>query len=307
MLHSVLVPLDGSSAGEWCLPLATRVARSSGARLHLAHVHVPYEPDQLLANSSFQWEGVDLREYDEKQTVREAEYLRRWEDRLAEEGAEVDTAVIEGTPIADELAEYAEEVAADLIVMSSRPRSGLARALLGSVSDEVVRKASAPVLVIHPDRKDKVVGSPESIGHILVALDGSPLAECALDAVRTLAEATDARLTLLHVVPDPAYLGPRITGLRPAHFEPELDGAVDYLEDVAEGLRLGGFEVDTLVVHGDNPARAIAKVAEAQEADVIAVATHGHGGVKRAVLGSVTDGLLKWTKCPLLVARPRAV
>ncbi|NNF14794.1 MAG: universal stress protein [Gemmatimonadetes bacterium] len=310
MLRSLLVPLDGSSTGERCLPLATKVAQSSGARLHLAHVRFPSGPE-LLTSPPFELDGEDFPEGEdvgegERQPGREAEYLRRWEDRLAGEGASVASTVIEGAPIADELADYAAEVAADLVVMSSRGRGGLARALLGSVSDEVIRRAPAPVLVVHPDRKDKVVGSPGTLGHFLVALDGSPLAEHALDPVRKLAKATDARLTLLHVVSDPTYLGPRVTGLRPDRFEPELEGAADYLKKVGEGLRQEGFEVEEMVVQGDTPAASIAEVADAQDADVIAVATHGFGGVKRAVLGSVTDGLLTKTRRPLMVVRPPA-
>lgn len=303
MLQSLLVPLDGSTAGEGCLPLAVNVARCSGARLHLAHVHVPYEPAELLANTSFQWEGVDLAEYDQKEIVRETDYLREWEERLADRGTDVDSRVIEGTPIADELAGYAEEVAADLIVMSSRGRSALARALLGSVSDEVVRKAPAPVLVIHPADREREADTTGRVEHVLVALDGSKAGEAALGPAQELARATGARLSLIHVISDPTYLGPRITGLRPTHFEPELDGAMDYLEGVAEMLRYEGLEAEPVIIRGDDVASAIAGVADEEDVDLVAVATHGFTGVRRAVLGTVTDGLLKKTTRPLLVAR----
>lgn len=62
MLRSLLVPLDGSRFSESSLRFAGRVARSSGGSLHMAHVHVPYEPDSLLGNTRFQSDGPGVAE-----------------------------------------------------------------------------------------------------------------------------------------------------------------------------------------------------------------------------------------------------
>lgn len=305
MLRSLLVPLDGSQMGEWSLPLATRVARSTGAEIHLAHVHVPYEPDQLLSNSSFQWEGVDMWEYDRRHLSEEDTYLHRWEERLQGEGATVDARVLDDqTPVTEGLVAYAGEVGADLIVMTSHGRSGLRRALWGSVADEMIRKTAVPVLVIHPDREDPLSAVPQTVDHILVPLDGSSLAESVLGPAKELAEATGARLTLTHVVPDLSHLGPRILGFRPDRLEPALDGALAYLEPLAADLGREGFDAKAHPVSGGEPAKSIATVADELDADVVAIATHGYGGAKRTLLGSVTDRLLGATKLPLLVVRP---
>ncbi|MDH3270673.1 MAG: universal stress protein [Gemmatimonadota bacterium] len=304
MLASVLVPLDGSEMGEWSLPLASKVARSTGARLHLAHVHVPYEPEQLLSNSSFQWEGVDLHDYDIRHVAREEEYLTRWENRLESQGAAVDATVLNGTPIADELVQYAKDVGADLIVMTSHGRSGVRRAFWGSVADEMIRKTALPVLVIHPDHREVAYQTPRTIDHVLVPLDGSTLAEAVLAPAADLAKATGARMTLTHVVADPAYLGPRVLGFRPDRLEPELDGAMAYLEPIAEGLRQDGLDVRVHVVRGAMPARTITEIADELKVDLVALATHGFGGVKRAMFGSVADQVMRRTELPLLVVRP---
>ncbi len=305
MLRSLLVPLDGSHMGEWSLPLATRVARSTGAELHLAHVHVPYEPDHLLSNSSFQWEGVDMWEYDRRHRRQEDEYLHGWEERLQGEGATVDARVLDdGARVTEGLVEYAGEVGADLIVMTSHGRSGLQRALWGSVADEMIRRTAVPVLVIHPDREEAPSATPLTVDHILVPLDGSPLAESVLGPTKELAAATGARITLTHVVPDLSYLGPRILGFRPDRLEPELDGALAYLEPLAADLRREGFDAAVHPVVGGEAAVSIASLAEELDAEVIAIATHGYGGAKRTLLGSVTDRLLAATNLPLLVVRP---
>lgn len=305
MLRSLLVPLDGSQMGEWSLPLATRVARSVGAELHLAHVHVPYEPDQLLSNSSFQWEGVDMWEYDRRHRRQEDDYLHGWEERIRQEGATVDTRVLDdGARVIDGLVGYADEVGADLIVMTSHGRSGLRRALWGSVADAMIRKTAVPVLVIHPDREDPPDETPASIDHILVPLDGSPLAESVLGPTTEVAKATGAKITLTHVVPDLSYLGPRILGFRPDRLEPALEGALALLEPLASDLRKEGFDATVHPVVGGEPSAAIAALADELEADLIAIATHGYGGAKRTLVGSVTDRLLGATKLPLLVVRP---
>jgi nucleotide-binding universal stress UspA family protein len=306
MLRSLLVPLDGSQMGEWSLPLATRVARSTGAELHLAHVHVPYEPDHLLSNSSFQWEGVDMWDYDRRHLGQEDQYLHGWEERLQGEGTTVDVKVLDhGTPVTDGLVAYSDEVGADLIVMTSHGRSGLQRALWGSVADEMIRRTPVPVLVVHPDREDVPSAMVRAVDHILVPLDGSPLAEGVLGPAKDLAEAMGARITLTHVVPDLSYLGPRILGFRPDRLEPALDGALAYLEPLAADLRREGLDATVHPVSGGEPAKSIAALADELGVDLVALATHGYGGVKRTMLGSVTDRLLAATELPLLVVRPR--
>ena len=82
MLQSLLVPLDGSKLSEGSLPVAGRLARAAGASVHLAHVHVPYEPDHLLGNTQFQYEGVNVKQYDARQREDEEKYLSDLTNRL---------------------------------------------------------------------------------------------------------------------------------------------------------------------------------------------------------------------------------
>lgn len=304
MLRSLLVPLDGSTFSEHSLPLASRVAKASGASLHLAHVHVPYEPDQLLANTQFQYEGVSVAEYDDRHREEERDYLGGLAKHFIEEGLPADATVLEGSRVADELSHYADEVHTDLIVMTSHGYSGVSRLWLGSVADEMIRQTKLPLLLIHPRAGEAVAEGPFSIVHILVPLDGSKLAESVLGPAADLARATGARLTLAHVLRTPVAYGPGMLTLKPAELEAELRAGTAYLETAAAPLRLDGLDVSTQVGHGKAPAAVIADLAHSLGADVIAMATHGHGGLKRTVLGSVTDKLLRATPRPVLVMRP---
>jgi nucleotide-binding universal stress UspA family protein len=86
--------------------------------------------------------------------------------------------------------------------------------------------------------------------------------------------------------------------------EEKLTGAEAYLAGVAARLASEGFEVRTRIEAHFAPARAILQTGESEGVDLIAIATHGYTGMKRAILGSVTDKVLRGARWPLLLARP---
>lgn len=306
MLRSILVPLDGSSFGERSLPLASRIAKASGASLHLAHVHVPHEPEHLLSNTSFHWEGVDVGEYDDRQRRREEEYLADLEERLQGNGASVDRTVLEGELVAEELVAYASRVETDMIFITSHAYSGVKRARWGSIADGMLHRTGVPMVVVHPARGESTPEPVTDIEHILVPLDGSALAEAVLGPATDLAKATGARLTLARILPPANVLGPRVLPIVADREEDVVAHAQEYLEGVAARLSRDGLDVEVHASVGSTPARAIADVAEDRGADLIALATHGYGGLKRTVLGSVADKLLRSSRLPLLLMRPLA-
>jgi nucleotide-binding universal stress UspA family protein len=308
MLRSLLVPLDGSNFSERSLPLAGQIARATGATLHLAHVHVPYEPDQLLSNTQFHFEGVDMTDYDNGHREQERAYLTGLAAKVGEDGTPVDAKLLEGREVADELVTYANEVETDMILMTSHGYSGFSRLWLGSVADEMIRRSTLPLLVIHPgEGEGELEGVVSSVGHILIPLDGSKLAESVLGPAADLATATGARITLAHALSVPEGLGPRILSPVREKVERDLGDAREYLEATAEVLRQSGLEVATHAATGRVPAVAIASFAKQLDANVIALATHGYGGLRRTLLGSVADKLLRVSEVPLLVMRPAAM
>jgi len=303
MLQSLLVPLDGSEFSERTLPLARGLTHATGAALHLAHVHVPHLPDHFLSNTQFHFEGLDMDEYDQQHKEREQEYLEEIVARFQGGDATIDGVLLEGE-IAEAIADHAVTVDADMILITTHGHTGVSRMWLGSVADTLIRLTHLPLVVIHPGAGANVPDAVMAFKHILVTLDGSTLAERILGPASDLAEASGARITLAHVVSSSAVLGARILPILPGDIRAVVEKAHRYLQNIAAGLGDQGLDVSVQVVEHEAPAAAIAKLGTELEADVVALATHGYGGFKRAILGSVADKVLRGSPLPLLLQRP---
>jgi nucleotide-binding universal stress UspA family protein len=147
--------------------------------------------------------------------------------------------------------------------------------------------------------------------HILVPLDGSPLAEAALTHAEGLARKLGSRLLLVRVDSLPATLigevapmgGPMPPELIEDAIEAETEESKEYLGKTAQRLKDDGLPVEWEVVEGD-PAHSIIETAHQRGADLIAMATHGHSGLRRLVLGSVADSVVRGSHLPVLLVRP---
>jgi len=140
-------------------------------------------------------------------------------------------------------------------------------------------------------------------------LDGSPHAEAMIDPSVQLAQTFAGELTLVRVVERLAPIWLPLPGVAPV---PDSDAmphrqleATRYLHEVANRLRVRGVPVRTAVEIAPDPVSGITEFATRERMDVIALATHGHGGPVRFLLGSVADKLVRSATLPLLVWRPR--
>lgn len=278
MIRSLLVPLDGSELSEQGLPLASRIARASGADIHLARVHV-HAPGMMVANSPFPVEGAH------EELVEEESYLNEWTDRLTDQGLGADASVLEGPRIADSLLSYAGQVGADFVLISSHGRSGLRRFAMGSVARDLVERTHLPVFVTRP-AKDGAAASTD-IAAVMVVLDGSVSSESVLPSATELARATGARMILVHAAVS------------------RRKEAVDYVEDVAEPLRLSGLDVTTHALFGTGTGDNLSRVATAMGADVIAM-TIGGRSAGQGLRPRLADEVLRATDLPLLLLRSYA-
>jgi nucleotide-binding universal stress UspA family protein len=138
MYKKILVPLNGSLLNECILPEVTELAHAYGAELVLLRV--------ALAHG---FPGADPTEAQVEAVRRAEKYLEGVERALRWKGLRVSTAVRYGNA-AEEILDHAAFAGVDLIAMSARGRTGLARMVMGSVTDEVVRKAPCPVLTVRP-------------------------------------------------------------------------------------------------------------------------------------------------------------
>ena len=140
---------------------------------------------------------------------------------------------------------------------------------------------------------------------IVVPLDGSALAEAILPQVCRLAVDTPVEVVLLTVGTVPQAIESRPQGV--AHIDELLNEQEQdlghYLQEKAHQLVTNRVQVKTRVRFGD-PATEIARCAEEEEADAIAMSTHGRTGLDRVLHGSVAGTILRGTGLPLLLLRP---
>jgi nucleotide-binding universal stress UspA family protein len=207
-------------------------------------------------------------------------------------------------PVSDVLQGYARRNDVDLIVMSTHGRSGISRLSLGSVTDSLIRHTTIPVLVVKPPTSYLNPQVVEGFKRIIVPLDGSVLAEQILPRVLTLATLEDAEITLLNVLIPQSYSQKEIADPALPWWDKDVATAQTYLLRIAGGLRRDGVSVTTDIVIAENVANAIRDFASREKADLIAIATHGRGGLARMLRGSVADAIMHSGRMSMLVFKP---
>jgi nucleotide-binding universal stress UspA family protein len=164
-----------------------------------------------------------------------------------------------------------------------------------------------PILVVRP-AETKAPESSGGLTEMLVPLDGSPLAEAVLQPAAALARLWDAEISLVQVVhpvvltSDPPLPFP--TGYSDQMTRIRRESAQDYVQDVAERLRESGVKASGVAVIGGGVAETLLDLARPEHTSLVAVATHGRGGLRRLVIGSVADKLVRAAEVPVLVVRP---
>jgi len=300
MYFSLLVPLDRSSFSEQALPLALSLARKASARLDLVTVHVPY----YLSSNPRAGRGYFDSERDAEYKQQEQLYLDATAEWVAATSpVSISTGVLPGLALlpeslADCILERARSGNADLIVMATHGRGPLSRIAHGSIADQLIRRGTVPVLLVRPGENESRNGPAPMVDNILIPLDGSELSERALEPAVNLARLLEARCTLFRVIESHSS-SDELGSERPGPAQAEA-----YLEGVAERIRVQGLHVQTRVVVARQAAEAIIEEAAATANNLIALATHGWGGFKRLVLGSVADRLVRCAQSPVLVYHP---
>ena len=281
MYTSIVVPLDGSDFGMCALPVTLTLAGRSQARVHLVHVR---EPIVFPEGGPTVYDGFD-RALRADRTAMAA--------RLSREAAvQVDAVFLEG-PAVPTIQRYLEENGHDLLVMMTHGRGGLSRWWLGSIADGLIRHTSVPVLLLRQESAWLTDAAEPLFRRVLVPLDGSSVADQVLDHVMSLATPDVTVYVLLTVL---------VPG--PLDDEHQRQTAWSYLEGVADELRKGEALVEVVVVTHAHAAQAILDTAHEQQVDLIALSTHGRGGLSRVMQGSVADMVVRGATVPVLVYRP---
>jgi nucleotide-binding universal stress UspA family protein len=314
-MSTILVPLDGSATAEQVLPYVRLLATTLKARVKLLQVvqesysypyPAPYE--ELLVGATRGTAGFAptprLTLPSPERREQAENYLQLQAQRELRE-FDVDQIVHFGSP-AETIVEVAEEHGATMIAMATHGYSGLRRWTLGSVTDKVVQSSPTPVLVVRAVEQPQEAAP--ALRRIMVPLDGSALARQALPYACDLARRARAELVALTVAPLLTWAGSELLTTSQAVDEEaaRLRGRQqDDLAPFAPALREQQVKITPVATFGVSAAAVIIGEAEDRAVDLIVMASHGYGGLRRWALGSVADKVLHGTATPLLVVRAR--
>lgn len=298
MFTKLLVPLDGSKTAEKALPYTRYLAQDKNVAVELlAVVDVANMASHMTAERALH---LDTMVDD---AVRASEkYLQAVAGTLT--AAKIKTVVDSGRP-EEVIIEKAAAEQDTLITMATHGRSGINRWLLGSVAEKVLRAASNPVLLIRAAENTRTEDRP-SLRSLVVPLDGSDLAERVLPTAIELAKQRDLEIVLIRAynIPTTAYAGVEGYALPMDDLLKDMrEEAGQYLENkVADVKKLGIAKVSFAAKEG-LPADEIISFAKNLPGGLIAMSTHGRSGVRRWVLGSVTETVVRHSENPVLVIR----
>lgn len=265
MFQQLVVPVDGSAAAWQAVPIAARMAAAVDGKLEVVTV-VDRLADVSVAQRSL-LDGIE-----------------------ALGPLEVDPMcqVLASDSVATAVASHMDSVTGGMVVLSGHGH-GRSAAVVGSVTDELLRRTYGPVVVIGP-HVAPTAGAVD--GPYVVPLDGSPRAEAILpiagawavefDGVPWLVEVVDAGGVPSGDVFESAYVG------RAAH---DLQA-------------LTAHEVEYETLHGERPSRVVTEYADRVGASLLFVTTHGRTGLERLRLGSVAAEIIRHSTCPVVLHRP---
>lgn len=287
-MKTILVPLDGSALADRAVPFAAAIAKKAGWSLLLLRAI-----DSMRAPTE-----TALR------TMREEAQaaLGAAAARIATAGLSTTTRVVDGQPETAILTAAADEDVS-LIVMSTHGRGGIGRWIYGSVADTVLRHAPVPVVTVPPHGLD--AWPEDQPVKILVPLDGSLLSRAAIEPACQMADILGGSIILGSVVMFPHYAA-YAEGY--AFVDPDPNDNIlmevrQELEAQAARIRTETLPVEVCATYG-SPYFGIMTIARDLGAGMVVMATHGRGGMSRALLGSVATATIRQSDVPIMLIRP---
>jgi nucleotide-binding universal stress UspA family protein len=292
----MLIPLDRSKTAEQVLPYARFLAKALKIPVDLLGVVDP-EALTALANPK---QGRFVETLVAEQTHRTTTYLETIKRSLP--GGAVHCFVENGKP--EEV--VITKAAADkrtLIAMSTDGRSGIQRWVLGSVADKVLHGATNHVLLVRSTEPGKTDGEA-ALKTVIVPLDGSALAEQVLLYVEDLAKSMKLEIVLMRAYALPSTVTAETYGPNLADLVDQLEAeARDYLEKKVKEIKWKGIENVSSAVDLGYGAEEIIALGRKTPDNFIAMCTHGRSGIKRWLLGSVTERVVHHSGDPVLIVR----
>jgi nucleotide-binding universal stress UspA family protein len=272
-MDRILIPTDMSDFAKPALRYASMFREKLGSKLTILFA------DELAFPVDFGAAPVGW--YFENEPASKERLVEKVRAYARDTVGQADVVVMQDTP-AHAIVETAEHCDADLIIMGTHGRHGWRRALLGSVTERVLRDTDRPVLTVAPPR----MGSGEpAIRRILCPVNFSEIARDALEQACYLAKAFDAELTVMHVAENEGASDLKLVEERFSQWvTPEMRTISKYRE---------------IVVHGDAAARVL-EVAEEIQADLIVVGAQHKLFSDATVIGTTTELITRFARCAVL-------
>ena len=284
-IRNIAVLLDGSKEAAQAIPLAKVVARSLKAQVTiLSAVKEPKTSRQKKTHHIV---------VDERHT-----YLKRMVYDFAKDGIDAQYVVRNGS-ISDVTKQYIDEDGIDLVVTTTRGKSGKPHWLDGGISRKLVQMLDVPILIVK--YREEGYPSKPKLHHILVTLDGSIYSEYVLPYARIFAKAFESDLLLLSVPAVPEVTDYRAPSEVVEKVRQKAEGNMrKFLHDIVRILRKDHLKVKTLV-RGSIPARTIGEVSQENKMDMIMLTSRGRGSLDLFLMGSVADEVVRDTQIPVFM------
>lgn len=293
-ISRILCPVDFSEFSRRAVHQAVAMATWYEARLTVLHVFKNVAPVDLPP--------IELTDPERDRITAEMTQLVG----LPPPNGPIEYLVREASDVRREILNQIETLGADLLVIGSHGRTGFEKLLLGSVTENVLRKASCPVMVVPRRAPDDDRAGPVRFTRILCPVDFSEASLLALSYALSIAQEADAQLTLIHSIEMPPELR--------EHYPVVADIDIDQLHSEARAASLQRLRqlvpepartyctVDTIVQEGA-AYRQILNVASERGSDLIVMGVHGRGAMSLLVFGSNTARVIRAATCPVLTVR----
>jgi len=267
----IMLATDGS---EYCVDaerVALEMVEKCGGTLLITSI--------VITNPAAESVAPDVIQSAEEETHA---LLQRIHGEAVKRGIAAETVVGRGPDPLDEIVAAAERERADVIVMGRRGKRGLMQRMIGDATSRAVGKAKCSVMVV-------MEGAAMWRKRILLATDGSRFSDAAAVAATKIAELCRLPVTV-------------VSTIRDSFNEERAALADESASRVCEHLKSRNIEADKVVLRGD-PDKLILETAQAREADLIVMGTHGRTGWERVVVGSVTESVIGSSKIPVLAVK----
>jgi nucleotide-binding universal stress UspA family protein len=296
-IQKILFPTDFSRCAEQALAHALYLAKQYQAELHVLHAVILHGYN----NSSPELDSINIDEIHRQMAEVAATRMRSMLDTQTLEHIKISVAQHRGISPGPVILDYALDHEIDLIVMGTQGRRGLGHVVIGSVAEEIVRRARCPVLTIRQRKEPQPI---EDLDRILVPVDFSEHSRQALRYAKQIAASYDSRLGLLHVIEQsvqpsfyavgPSWMADALVELkRKAHNELQR-----LFEETPGPLTSASFHVTE-----GRAATDIVTFARDNKSDLIVIATHGLTGIEHLLLGSITEKVVRRAPCPVFTVK----